>query len=194
MQKKLEMGIQSGRWKGRKIPAPKSVKGHSHFTPGILKKGVFSILDSEHLNENLDKEKAVFIDLFSGSGQMGIEAVSQGFSKACLMEIDRNRFNSILETIKSFSVTEFIFCNKDAFRYYFPKEILEFSELVYFLDLPYSFWNTKEKEIRDLIEEIFNIPDKKIWIFIQSPKKIEISRFFEKNFGNHYLYFITPRN
>jgi 16S rRNA G966 N2-methylase RsmD len=188
MKNKAGIQIQSGIWKGKKIPAPDSIKGHAHFTPAILKKAIFGILNSESLKGNLNIQEAIFIDLFSGSGQMGMEAISEGFGKAALFEIERNRFETLRETARSFSSKHFFYFNKDSFRYYSSSDIETYSQAVYFLDLPYSFWESKEDKIKELCNKIESVPVKEKWIFLQVPKKIEWEDYEERTYGNHNLY------
>ena len=73
------LSIQSGIYKGRKVLVPSAIKGNSNFTSALLKKSVFSILDSLDLQGDISLSESLFIDLFAGSGQMGLEAVSRGF-------------------------------------------------------------------------------------------------------------------
>ena len=48
----------------------------------------------------------VFLDLFAGSGQIGIEAVSRGAKKAYLVEREREAFSCITDNVKFAGMTE----------------------------------------------------------------------------------------
>ena len=74
------MRIIAGSLKGKPLTTPKDEKIRP--TIGRVKEGVFSSIQFELQN-------SVFIDLFSGTGQMGIEALSRG-AKRCFF-IDSNR-------------------------------------------------------------------------------------------------------
>ena len=91
------LSIQSGIYKGRKVLVPSAIKGNSNFTSALLKKSVFSILDSLDLQGDISLSESLFIDLFAGSGQMGLEAVSRGFKNTVFFELDKNRFRSLKE-------------------------------------------------------------------------------------------------
>lgn len=49
---------------------------------------------------------SVFLDLFAGSGQIGIEAVSRGAKKAYLVEKEREAFACITDNVKFARMTE----------------------------------------------------------------------------------------
>ncbi len=49
---------------------------------------------------------AVFVDLFAGTGQIGIEALSRGAEKAYFVEMEREAFSCITENVKFTRMTE----------------------------------------------------------------------------------------
>ncbi|MCL2035638.1 MAG: 16S rRNA (guanine(966)-N(2))-methyltransferase RsmD [Oscillospiraceae bacterium] len=68
------MRVVTGSAKGRKLCAPPGLKTRP--TPAIVKESVFSAIQFE-------VEGAAVLDLFAGSGQMGIEALSRG-ARSCV--------------------------------------------------------------------------------------------------------------
>jgi 16S rRNA (guanine(966)-N(2))-methyltransferase RsmD len=177
--------VQAGTLKNKRIPMVESLKGHTNFTPALIKKAVFAMIESQVLSGNLYLEHAIFMDLFSGSGQMGLEAVSRGFKSAHLFEIDKSRVNFLIKNVSPLSEKLFIH-NKDSFRF-FDKIDKEKEEIyVYFIDPPYSFWETPEK-ITKLLQSIHtsNIGSK---IYLQSPD--EPKQFTNKysRFGSNYIF------
>ena len=88
-----EFSVQGGVFKNKKIPILESSKGHSNFTTSIMKKAIFSMIDSHVMSGNLLLEEAFFIDLFSGSGQMALEALSRGFNKVHLSRLAEYNVN-----------------------------------------------------------------------------------------------------
>jgi 16S rRNA (guanine(966)-N(2))-methyltransferase RsmD len=184
MSSTFHLPIQAGKWKGKKIPAPSAIRGNSNFTPSLLKKSIFSILDSDFLSGNWEKENAVFVDVFAGSGQMGIEAVSRGFSKAILFELDRERFRILRDNISSFS-GDFTLFHKDAFRFLTKLEFTDAEFPIFFMDPPYSFWENS-KRIEELCEKIFS----KYFaspILIQSPVNPKWENYEIRNLGNNFI-------
>ena len=97
--------VQSGTLKNKRIPMVESLKGHTNFTPALIKKAVFAMIESQVLSGNLQLDHAIFMDLFSGSGQMGLEAVSRGFKSAHLFEIDKSRVNFLIKNVSPLSVS-----------------------------------------------------------------------------------------
>lgn len=85
--------IISGLMKGRVIPFNTGRFNSADITPQKVKGAIFSII-GEYL------QGKTFVDLFSGSGQIGIEALSRGASPVVLNEKDRFRF----EFIKDFLI------------------------------------------------------------------------------------------
>ena len=74
------MIITGGKYKGRKVQAPD--EKITRPTLSKVRQGVFNVLFSE-LGDFEDKS---FLDLFGGSGIMGLEALSRGFSEVFVFE------------------------------------------------------------------------------------------------------------
>ena len=177
--------VQSGSLKNKRIPMVESLKGHKNFTPALIKKAVFAMIDSQVLSGNLHLENAVFIDLFSGSGQMGLEAVSRGFKSAHLFEIDRSRIHFLLKNVSPLSENLYIH-NKDSFRFFDKIEKEKDDVFVYYVDPPYSFWDVPIK-INNLLININTVNSRSI-IYLQSPMKpIQFTNKFSR-FGSNYLF------
>ena len=85
--------IISGSMKGKVIPFNGTKFNDAEITPQKVKGAIFSIL-----GENLQGK--TFIDLYSGSGQIGLEALSRQCSLAVLNEKDRLRFGFIKNFIE----------------------------------------------------------------------------------------------
>jgi len=86
--------IIAGTLRGKVIPFLNSRYGDADITSQKVKGALFSIL-GEHLNGK------VFIDLFSGSGQIGVEALSRGADLVVFNEYDRSRFSFIKHFVDS---------------------------------------------------------------------------------------------
>lgn len=83
------MRITGGILKGRKISCPEGI-----IRPAMdkMKESVFSILG------NIDSHS--FLDLFSGSASIALEASSRGADPVYLVEKDSQKFSTIKENIK----------------------------------------------------------------------------------------------
>ncbi len=72
-----KLRIIAGKFKNKKILAPKLDTTRS--SKNFLRESFFNIMQAEVVNSN-------FIELFAGSGSMGIEAISRGAKKAIFFE------------------------------------------------------------------------------------------------------------
>ena len=86
----MTLRIIAGRFKGRLLKAPKSVSTRP--TQGMLREAVFNIC------QNAIPE-ARFLDLYAGSGAMGLEALSRGAAHATFVEQNRNALICLRENI-----------------------------------------------------------------------------------------------
>ncbi len=89
------MNITAGKYKGQKITAP-----DENITRPTLSKVRMSVFNT--LQAMIDFEGASFLDMFSGSGIMGLEALSRGFSKVVMIEKNRKVYNIIKSNIKKY--------------------------------------------------------------------------------------------
>ena len=77
------MRIIGGKYRGKKLFSP--VSDNVRPTSDKAREALFNILRSR-LGQNFTQLK--LIDVFSGSGAFGLEALSQGFAKVALVDID----------------------------------------------------------------------------------------------------------
>ena len=84
------MNITAGVYKGRKLITPKSETTRP--TLSKVRMAVFNVLQSM-----IDFEGKSFLDMYSGSGIMGLEAISRGFKEVVF--IDKNP--DVVKTIKA---------------------------------------------------------------------------------------------
>ena len=86
----MSLRIIAGEFRNRLLKSPKSLQTRP--TLAILRKAVFDILQP-YIHQ------AHFLDLFAGSGLMGIEALSRGASHTTFVDNDRNAIRCIRENI-----------------------------------------------------------------------------------------------
>lgn len=91
----MTLRIIAGTFKGLLLKAPKGPSTRP--TQGMLREAVFNICQNEIPG-------ARFLDLFAGSGAMGLEALSRGAAHATLVEQNRNAIACIKENIASLHV------------------------------------------------------------------------------------------
>ncbi len=86
------MRVISGSARGRKLKAPEGLTTRP--TTDRIKESLFNIIAG-------DLYECRFLDLFSGSGGMGIEALSRGAEKAVFVDNNRNSISVINDNIKA---------------------------------------------------------------------------------------------
>lgn len=92
------MRVVAGRWRGRPLVAPKGEGTRP--TADRVRESVFSTLVSR-LGPHLSGPEAAVLDLFAGSGAMGLEAVSRGIGSAVLVERDRGALAAIRSNVEN---------------------------------------------------------------------------------------------
>jgi len=91
------MHITGGYLKSRKIDSPKGVNVRP--TLSQVRESIFSTLYSL-----IDFENKVFLDAFAGSGIMGFEALSRGFSEITFLEKDKKTYFFLKENAQKLNV------------------------------------------------------------------------------------------
>lgn len=89
------MRIIAGTLKGRNLVSPKG--DQTRPTSAKLRGAVFNMLQQE-------LENSSFLDIFSGSGAMGIEALSRGASFAAFIDASRDAVKTIERNIEQFDL------------------------------------------------------------------------------------------
>ncbi len=125
------MRVIGGNAKGRVIRIKKTLLGHD-FRPTShkVREAVFDILQHKIIGSH-------FLDLFAGTGAVGIEAVSRGACKVILVEENNRLISNIKKNIEHFEIQDkIVLCRDDALR--FLRATDETFDIV-FADPPYGF-------------------------------------------------------
>ena len=93
------MRVISGSAKGRELKGPKAAKGNIRPTSDKVREALFDML-----RERI--EGARVLDLYAGTGALGIEALSRGAEHADLVEADRAAQRLIRENLDRTGLTE----------------------------------------------------------------------------------------
>jgi len=125
------MHVTAGAAKGHKIKVPKKISIRP--TQDMVRQAIFSIISGEIKDTKI-------LDLFAGSGALGMEALSRGAHTCDFVDLDLNCCKTIRENLAHFYLQGKgrVTC-KSAARFIksaFPKHY----DIV-FLDPPYSFMN-----------------------------------------------------
>lgn len=138
------MRVIAGKLKGRKIEA---VKGdNTRPTSDKIKETIFNVM-----GQFFDGGTA--LDLFAGSGNLGIEALSRGIESAIFIDADFQAVKTIKQNIQTLDLTEQtdVYRN-DAFK---AMKVLSAKEMTFdlvFLDPPYG-----KIAITDLLNQVLEL-------------------------------------
>lgn len=157
------MRVISGEFKSRKLIAPKGLKTRP--TLDNIKETIFNIISPIRLNASV-------LDLFSGTGQIGIEFYSRGAKDVYLVDSSREAISVINKNLESLKLNEEIKLMKmDAIRAL--KGPLKEKNFDYiFLDPPY-----KERELLNEVLKLIislNLLEDKGSIIIEENKDYDL--------------------
>lgn len=172
------MKILSGLYKNRPLKTPKGDKTRP--TSSKVRESVFNILQNR-------MEEARFLDVFAGSGSMGIEALSRGAKSAEFIEWDKQSASCIRENLAMLQLKAPI--HQQAAEIAFKRLLRDKAQFdIIYMDPPYSL------DVSPLVEKATPLlapegilileQSKRTKIGISSLKKID-----ERHFGDTTLYF-----
>ena len=155
----MSLRITGGRFKGKKLKTLKM--DFIRPTSSKVREAFFNICREEIKN-------SFFLDLFSGSGIMGIEAISRGASFSCFIDKKREAVDLIkrnIEMLEREKNTQVI-CG-DVF---FVLKKLKTSFDIVYMDPPYRFYEDKTflKRVFDSLEKN-EILKKGSYLFVEGP-------------------------
>ncbi|MBO5947314.1 16S rRNA (guanine(966)-N(2))-methyltransferase RsmD [bacterium] len=176
------MIITGGKYRSRKLisPAEKIVKP----TLSKVRESVFNILYSR-----IDFKDKTFLDLFAGSGIMGFEAISRGFSTLIAIDNNANNITLLKKNASSLGI-DGKFIKYDALKYLkAPKDKVD----VIFIDPPYDT-DLANFALDEIINNGILNKDGIIIIETRKNKQIDFDGYTvikECNYGLCNLYFLT---
>ena len=189
--KPLFTTISAGRYKGKKIMLPSLDSTRS--TKAIIKGSLFDTLQYDIVD-------GVFVEVFGGSGSMGLEALSRGAKQAYFIEKDKAAFSILKsncnaidqEHTKPFLGNSFVI---------FP-EILSLltCKAFFYFDPPFSIRDGMEDIYQKVMDLIASIPYEKAHLIViehmsslMLPDAIGLYTLHKtKKFGNSALSYYMP--
>lgn len=174
------MNITAGKYKGQKIQAP-----DENITRPTLSKVRMSVFNT--LQAMIDFDGESFLDMYSGSGIMGLEALSRGFSRIVMVEKNRKVYNIIKSNIKKYEKDNDIkLILGDSLK---VCEKLQSFSIVY-IDPPY-FSGVYEKSLEVASKICQGI------IILEHVVDLDLSDFEilkQKKYGDKFITFIAQNN
>ena len=163
------MKIFSGLYKGTYIQTSSRLAYRP--TKAIVRKSIYDRFN------NLESKSV--LDLFSGSGAIGFEALSRGAKSIVFVEKDIKIFQMLIKNSKKFPKTNIKFFNMDAFSFLKLKSSFDFI----YADPPYGKYN-----VNLLVEKILGRLNHKGVLILECQKKENLNPTGKiLNFGNSRL-------
>ena len=182
------MRIISGKFKGKSILFSKSETTRP--LKDSVKENFFNIIQhSKLINFKIDNSN--ILDMYSGVGSFGLEALSRGAKKVTFIEKDENTLKILETNIINLSLSSKVELIKSDIHYSLQNKKLEKYDL-FFLDPPFA--DTNFHQLIQLIKiRKFNKKDS-IIIIHREKKSVEnfnnvLTIFLTKNYGRSKILF-----
>lgn len=198
--------IRNGKYKNKRIDDSKLDSNITRPSKDIVKNSVFNIIRSYVFSNSKDIKNMVFLDLFSGTGSIGIEALSLEFEKVIFNDINKVVINFIDNTLKNVIKDKEI---EDKYHL-FNDDYLEVPNIiknknivdsidVIFLDPPYELTLDFNSLIKSL--KTNNLINSKTIFIYEIDKKVEDIPYLEElnlvkeyKYGKTYLYLFSLKD
>jgi 16S rRNA (guanine966-N2)-methyltransferase len=133
--------IVSGSRKGHRISAPKGVVTRP--TGDRVREAVFNIVGPV--------EEARVLDVFAGSGAMGLEALSRGAARAVFVERDRDACRVIQQNLEKLRLTGAVVLCQDAMAALREEKARGHRYDLVLVDAPYDEWDRYAERLAELL-------------------------------------------
>lgn len=185
--------VISGKFRGKKLRLPSLEVTRS--TKSLVKGSLFDTLGSDTINSN-------FIEVFAGSGSIGIEALSRGAGKVHCIERDRGSFSILkdnFDSLKDCDKNSYALHNGDSFDLLRDIYTNIDGSAIFYVDPPFNTRDGFSSIYGDIIIMINSIPKNKILkliiehsseISFGSDLKLELVK--QKKFGKTTLSYYQP--
>lgn len=173
------MRIISGIYRGRRLAPPKNITARP--TTDFAKESLFNLL-----NNRMDFEGVDMLDLFAGTGGIGLEFVSRGARSVTAVELAHTQQNFIIQASKSLGITNLHVVRGDVFKYVTACNIRY--DFVY-ADPPYAL-----NRINELPDLMLSLLKEDGWAVLEHGNANDFSshpRFYEtREYGSvHFTFF-----
>ena len=187
--RQLTKKIIAGKYKGKTLKLPSKTTTRS--SKSIVLESFFNTLQFEICDAN-------FVEVFSGSGSIGLEALSRGAKKIYFMEKDRDALKTLKENIAQTDPNACEVYGGDSFTNInaVVSQLKKSGEDAYFyIDPPFSIREGMEDIYDKTLRLIANLPQGNVKMIIiehmsglEIPENIgEFSKQKSKKFGNTTL-------
>ena len=187
--------IIAGEFKGKQIEIPNIFTTRS--SKGILKESLFNTLQFEIMDKN-------FVEVFSGSGSIGLEALSRGASQCFFIEYNKVAYRVLQENIKRLNPAKCQHLCGDSFELFDSvlKMVEARDEKTYFyFDPPFATRDGMDDVYDKTLALIEKIDASKCMMAVvehmsqlEMPKEIgELEQVKRKKFGRSTMTYYAPK-
>jgi 16S rRNA (guanine(966)-N(2))-methyltransferase RsmD len=182
---RMKLRIVGGTMKGRPVILPLGFPGRP--TRDMVKEALFDII-------SIDIKKSNFLDLFAGSGTIGIEAISRGAGHAWCVDKHPMAIKTISQTIKAFCLEGKVTLERmDAGRFMREAWMKKLQFDIIFCDPPYEM---QQDELATILESIGEVLSPQGMLIVEMELEVDypeifvgLTRFKEKRYGRTKLNF-----
>lgn len=178
------MRIITGTLKGRKIHIPNTLDVRP--TSDRTKEGIFSIIDARKYIRD-----SRILDLFAGSGNLTVEAISRGAAQALCVDNDRKNIQHINKMAEDFNIDSQIRTAGIAVEDFLQGPAVSYDFI--FSDPPYEYPLMHEM-ISDILAKGWLQPNG--WFILEHDKRHDFSDhdkcIIVKNYGRTTVSIFTP--
>lgn len=155
--KALYTSISAGKYKGKKLLLPSLASTRS--TKSIIKDSLFDTLQSDIIDE-------VFVEVFGGSGSMGLEALSRGAKEAYFIEKNKAAFLVLEKNCQTIAPHQSHCTFGDSFKV-LPQLFKKLTcKAFFYVDPPFSIREGMDDIYAQVLELIQSIPPLQVHMII----------------------------
>jgi len=138
--------IVAGSRKGHRIEAPKGVVTRP--TGDRVREAAFALVGPV--------DGAKVLDVFAGSGAMGLEALSRGATRCVFVERDRAACKVIQRNLEKLRLTGAVVLCQDASRALREEKTRDHRYDLVLVDAPYEDWDTQQAPLGELLPDLLD--------------------------------------
>jgi 16S rRNA (guanine966-N2)-methyltransferase len=138
------MRIIGGTHRGRRIAAPKG--GHTRPTGDRVREALFNLVGPV--------DGASVLDLYAGSGALGLEALSRGARRCVFVETDGAACRAIRANLETLGLTGGLVTQRDALAALRDERTAGRRHELLLLDPPYERWQALEPQLAELVPAV----------------------------------------
>jgi 16S rRNA (guanine966-N2)-methyltransferase len=175
--------IIAGTHRGRRIAAPKGA--HTRPTGDRVREALFNLVGPV--------DGASVLDLFAGSGALGLEALSRGARRCVFVESDATACRAIRANLEALGLTGGIVSQRDVLAALREERSGGRRHELVLLDPPYERWPELEPQLAELLPEV--VADQGV-VVVESGAGVEpalpLDRVTTRRYGSARLTLFAP--